>query len=213
MPKKNQIIALSEINKLANQRSHLILTEKYDHFNSELIVFCQTHKKKHVTTFHKYKKTKLGCPCCALASWKKPRSKNVCEKISKSLKNKPKKYTSWLLGKTGSSHPAYKHGKGNIRASNKNELLVLKKWKQQVLNFYDYKCFVTGKKNTKKEPLVCHHLESWDTNSNLRFNSNNGVVLQKEIHFNFHREYGFGKNTTKQFEEFCKEKFNITNYP
>lgn len=213
MTKKKELRALQEIKKLAKLRFHSILTEKYEYYNSELIVFCQLHKTKHVTTFHKYKKTTLGCPCCAKVSKKKPRNKRTKEKISKSLKNKPKKYTSWLLGKTGPAHPSYKHGKGNTRASNPNEVVSLKTWKQQVFILYEYKCFITNKFNTKKTPLVCHHLDSWDIHPNRPYDVNNGVVLQREIHLAFHREFGFGKNTTGQFEKFCHNNFNISVFP
>ena len=136
----------------------------------------------------------------------------VREKISKSLKNKPKKYKSWLLGKTGPNHPSYKHGKGNTRASGQ-EVLLLKQWKQRVLHFYGYKCFLTGATNTKNTPLVCHHLESWDVNSSLRFDPRNGIVVQKQLHWQFHQKYGFGKNTKKQFEIFCQTHFNIHIFP
>ena len=202
MPTKKPSLALQDINEIAKKRFHIILTEKYENNTSELIVFCQRHKEKHAKTFRRYKNTKWGCYCCNQASRKKARNSNVREKISKSLKNKPKQYKSWLLGKTGSSHPAYKHGKGNTRA-NGPELVLLNQWKKQVLHFYDYKCFLTGATNTKKTPLVCHHLESWDENLSLRFDPSNGVVLQKKQHWQFHQEYGFGKNTKKQFETFC----------
>lgn len=45
--------------------------------------------------------------------YKRPRE--VREKISASLKGKPKTYTSWLKGRTGSNHPAYIHGQGKNR--------------------------------------------------------------------------------------------------
>lgn len=73
--------------------------------------------------------------------------------ISKALKNKPKKYTSWLKGKKGKNHPAYKHGLGNTRADNPNELEKLKNLKTSVLHNYNYKCFIIGFKNTPKTPL------------------------------------------------------------
>ena len=67
--------------------------------------------------------------------------------------------------------------------------------------------------NTPKTPLVIHHLESWDINKKLRYNINNGVVLLKTIHKDFHNCYGFGNNTKLQFEIYCIEKYNIQNFP
>jgi len=213
MTKKQSRIALKKISFLAKTRFHLIHTEIYENIHSECVVFCQRHNETHVTTFRRYKNTKWGCYCCAQASRKSPRSPDVCaKKISNSLKNKPKKYKSWLLGKTGSSHPAYKHGKGNARAD-KQELLLLNLWKKQVFHFYDYRCFLTHATHTKETPLVCHHLESWDSNAKLRFDPKNGVVIQKQLHKQFHRKYGFGQNTTKQFENFCQEFFHTNIFP
>lgn len=68
-------------------------------------------------------------------------------------------------------------------------------------------------KNTPKTPLVIHHLDSWDINKKLRYNVNNGVVLLKTIHKDFHTLYGFGNNTKLQFEIYCIEKYNIKNFP
>lgn len=208
--KQKQLIL---IERLASSRSHKVIKGDHSFFNSELIVFCTLHKKTHFTTYHKYKKTKLGCLCCAQAVWKSPRSKTVCDKISKAQKNKVKNYTCWLKGKTGPNHPAYKHGKGNLRANTESQLLLLNNWKQQVLKFYNYKCFITGVINTHKTPLACHHLESWDINPEFRFNCQNGVVISKKIHTAFHKKYGFGQNTTLQFEKFCEETFNINKFP
>ena len=72
---------------------------------------------------------------------------------------------------------------------------------------------MTGSVNTKQTPLVCHHLESWDQNFNLRFSISNGVVLEKKIHKKCHDLYGFGKNTIDQFEQFCFEHYKIVVFP
>lgn len=150
------------------------------------------------------------------------RPKEVCEKISKALKGKPKKNVSWLKGRSGKDHPSFKHGKGNLRASNPEELAKLTHWKLAVLRNYSYKCFLTGSTNTTKTPLVCHHLESWDQNPNLRFHIPNGVVLERKIHKKFHdplafagraKVYGFGKNTIDQFEHFCFDHYQIVVFP
>ena len=96
---------------------------------------------------------------------------------------------------------------------NSQDLEKLNYWKQEVLTNYHYQCFITGSKNTKQTPLVCHHLESWDCNPKLRFDIQNGIVLEKAIHKKFHDEYGFGKNTILQFERFCLEHYKITHFP
>ena len=39
-------------------------------------------------------------------------------------------------------------------------------------------------------------------------NTNNAVVLNKEIHMKFHQEYGYGNNTLEQYNEFLKKYCN-----
>ena len=194
-----------KLTNLTNLRGHKIINSSFKTKESSLTLYCFKHNKTFITTLCNYERAKFGTSCCASESSKK--------KISKALKNKPKKYTSWLKGKKGKNHPAYKHGLGNTRAANPNELDKLKNWKKSVLHNYNYKCFITGLKNTPKTPLVVHHLESWDINKKLRYDINNGVVLLKTIHKNFHNLYGFGNNTTLQFEIYCIEKYNIKNFP
>ena len=197
---------------LAKLRNHQIVENNYLNCTSKIKIVCLTHNKIYITTYKNYKRSKFGCLCCSSLKGKS-RPDYVKQKISKALKDKPKKYSSWLKGKKGNSHPCYKHGLGNIRAKNKNELKKLNIWKKVVLNNYNYKCFITGLKNTSKTPLVIHHLESWDNNKDLRYEINNGVVLLKKIHKDFHDQYGFGNNTKLQFEAFCSQNYNIKKFP
>ena len=64
MPKKNPHVALKETKQLAKKRDHIILSGKYENSDSKLILFCQRHQKKSITTFRKYKQAKWGCDCC-----------------------------------------------------------------------------------------------------------------------------------------------------
>lgn len=53
-------------------------------------------------------------------------------------------------------------------------------------------------------PLNSHHLNSWDTFEEQRYDLNNGITLCQECHDRFHAVYGKGKNTRLQFLQFCK---------
>lgn len=50
--------------------------------------------------------------------------------------------------------------------------------------------------------LNAHHLNSWNTHKDQRFDLNNLVTLCIECHSSFHKVFGYGNNTTQQFEEF-----------
>ena len=76
-------------------------------------------------------------------------------------------------------------------------------WRGAVLERDGNMCQLSG----RKEKLEVHHLESWNSNRELRFEISNGIVLNKKIHKLFHILYGHGENTKKQFLEF-KERYN-----
>lgn len=73
-----------------------------------------------------------------------------------------------------------------------------KLWKKQVLYRANYKCQLCA----SKELLCCHHLNSFDTHAEQRFDVDNGVCLCRNCHAAFHKQHGKGKNTIEQFEQF-----------
>lgn len=56
----------------------------------------------------------------------------------------------------------------------------------------------------KKERMVVHHINSYDIHKEERYDMNNGIVMCEDCHKDFHKEYGYGKNTRTQFEEYLK---------
>nr|AOC61649.1 putative H-N-H homing endonuclease [Gloeotilopsis planctonica] len=200
------------ISNLAKSRNHQIVSGNYKHCKSEFKFKCLLHNQTYTTTYNNYKRSKYGLSCCSSLKGQK-RPKCVKQKIAKALKGQTKKSISWLKNLKGNRHPAYKHGHGNSRAQTQEELLKLKEWKKSVLRAYNYQCFVTGKKKTSNDPLVIHHLDSWDSYENRRYDIHNGVVILKSIHSTFHNLYGFGKNTALQFETFLYKNYNIQSFP
>ena len=74
------------------------------------------------------------------------------------------------------------------------------KWRKAILNRDDYTCQVTH----IKDNLVVHHLDGWELAKDKRFDVDNGITLNHDVHEKFHHIYGHGSNTKEQFEDFVK---------
>jgi hypothetical protein len=81
------------------------------------------------------------------------------------------------------------------------------KWSKQVKELADYTCDCCGVRGGVT--LHSHHLESWNSNEELRFELTNGVCLCKDCHWDFHRTYGVGNNTKVQYLKF-KENYDAS---
>lgn len=60
--------------------------------------------------------------------------------------------------------------------------------------------------STRGGQLNAHHLESFNSNPDLRLVKTNIITLCKECHNSFHVEYGKGTNTREQYIQY-KEKY------
>lgn len=75
----------------------------------------------------------------------------------------------------------------------------LRKWRNNIFQRDLYtckKCGIVG------SDLNAHHIKSWDSFVDGRFELNNGVTLCTECHRNFHSQYGYGNNDDIQFNKF-----------
>lgn len=63
----------------------------------------------------------------------------------------------------------------------------------------DFTCCICEKRGGK---LNAHHLESFNSNVDLRFDETNIVTMCEMCHLDFHVKYGRGNNTKLQFIEY-----------
>lgn len=75
----------------------------------------------------------------------------------------------------------------------------IKKWRNKIYERDDYTCQVCRNRGGK---LNAHHLNSWDTHHEERFDLNNGITLCEDCHKDFHVKYGYGNNDRTQFIEY-----------
>ena len=79
-------------------------------------------------------------------------------------------------------------------------------WRQAILERDGYLCVCCPETEViSEDDLVAHHLESFDTNPELRSRLSNGITLCKFHHDEFHRRYGKNRITRREFLEFKKE--------
>jgi hypothetical protein len=130
----------------------------------------------------------------------KKRSKEDRKKMSDAQKKNPNRY--WL-GKNredvaGSNHHAWKGGITSeimkIRRSPEMRL-----WRKSCLERDNFTCQKTGVSGGE---LHAHHINNFADFPELRFSIDNGIILSKKSHKEFHKKYGCKNNTKEQLIEF-----------
>lgn len=75
---------------------------------------------------------------------------------------------------------------------------IYPEWRTKVFERDGYRCILCD----KKQNINAHHLNGYHWDKENRFNVDNGVTLNIDIHRLFHILYGNKNNTKEQFEEF-----------
>jgi 5-methylcytosine-specific restriction endonuclease McrA len=150
------------------------------------------------------------------------RSKEICEKINKSLTGKPlsdahrlkisliqkgkkrKPCPPEVRRKISESQKGSKarNWKGGI--SPKNEIIrksvEYKLWRDAVFKRDNYQCIWGGKAHGNR--LHADHIKPFALYPELRFAIDNGITLSEKAHKEFHKKYGVKNNTKEQLIEF-----------
>lgn len=129
---------------------------------------------------------------CGKISFVRPKGKNILE--NKSC------YNCW--DKKGDKNPNYDPNIPDEDRFLKRNLDPLnREWIKSVKKRDGYTCQITNKKGK----VCAHHIQSWNTNQNLRYDVNNGITILNSLHVEFHKRYGFGDNTREQYEKFVSD--------
>ena len=106
---------------------------------------------------------------------------------------------------SGNKNPAWNPNITNKERERKRNYPEYKEWRKLVYKRDLYTCQIC--KDNKGGNLVAHHIEGYNHNKNLRLINSNGITLCNKCHNKFHKKYGWGNNTKKQFMEFIENYF------
>lgn len=170
--------------------------------NIKVRVSCDDCGEERVTKFYR---AELLCRSCA---------KKDCTftdehkaKISKAKKGQNAGENNHFYGKVykfPSEHPSYNHNLSDKDRADRRINREYREWQYDVKkndNFTCQSCY-----DSKGGNLVSHHLESHNSNIDLRYDIDNGVCLCETCHKEFHGKFGYGNNTSEQFEEYIELK-------
>lgn len=175
---------LENIEKLG----HFYVEGEYETKQSPLIIWCPIHFNEHITTFSNYNRSLTGCPCCG--------------KAQVSIKLTNRQYSDETLQRM--SEAAFERPLRGGKPRKWRKDVKYLRWREQVFKRYNFKCAITGvsKDQIPAGSLVVHHLNGATSYPHLVYVVENGIVLTKELHLLFHKQYGYGKNTVSQFQYF-----------
>lgn len=105
-----------------------------------------------------------------------------------------------MYGTRGVLSPKWKPEKTQEERMTGRKLFINAQWRKEVFERDNYTCQCCG--DNRGGSLVAHHLNSYNSDVENRFNVNNGITILSDIHKQFHKQYGYGNNTKEQFEGF-----------
>ena len=173
-------------------------------------------KRKQSAYRIKFKKVKKSCLTCGkklkLNNNRDIKRKRFCSrrcvilftiKLYNILPPRPTKESYRKAGFTrrGKNHPRWikdrsKLKKKRFSSSDRENIFT---WRSDVFFKFEYVCQKCGQIGGY---LITHHIKNWADNLDLRYDINNGIVLCKKCHTEFHRKYGRRNTNQNQLNEF-----------
>ena len=100
----------------------------------------------------------------------------------------------------GKSHPLWISDRSKVKATRcyKEELDFFK----EVMEERGYRCELTGKQSNR---LSVHHIDSVHLYPDKKFDKENVILILRDIHFDFHKKYGFQWADKSKWNSYLKE--------
>ena len=105
--------------------------------------------------------------------------------------------------RVGELHPNWNH---DLTDEDRHATRLYPEYKEWRASVYKRDNYICQKCGDKKGGIRAHHIESYNSNKELRTTLENGVTLCADCHDTFHHIYGRGNNTSQQFAEFMENE-------
>lgn len=134
------------------------------------------------------------------------------EHIAKISKTKREFYSKNVHPRKGykypspQEHPSWNPNLTDEDRENRRSSAEYREWTLSIKERDAFTCQICS--DNKGGNLVSHHIESYRSNKELRFELANGICLCDKCHKQFHGEFGYGNNTSQQWEEFTMKRIN-----
>lgn len=178
--------------ELIGSREHQLISGKLTSHQREecYTVYCPKHDLSMVTSFFNYKRSRTGCLLCGHESVSnrlsgREYSQETLEKMKVSARQRPDR---------------------GGRPRRWRETHSYRMWVKLVREEWDNQCAITATKNVVQGDglLVVHHLIGASQKASLALTVENGILIHKKLHTEFHSLYGYKYNTVEQFMNFIQ---------
>lgn len=150
------------------------------------------YKCDYCGKINSYTKTEFG-------KYKKHFCDNVCSgKFKEGINNYFHKHVL-----RGEKHPSFNPNLSEEQRLKRANTIGYSFFRLTVMRENDNRCVCCNRKAN-----IVHHLNGFDWDIENRVNPTNGVALCERCHKEFHKIYGYGKNTVEQFNEFKRINYD-----